>query len=182
MKRSTPGSTNTWMTETKQPVPTDPTERGHIFTRAEPLPPPEATYTVSARQKDPKVPVFAFLRRQYGNVPLREIDSLFGFVERTTLYGGRQFTRRELSDRDVFQLNNAGIGVRLPLTNHFAERDEYESACRLLEKYHRKINSVIVTNDDLARWIRRDFPAYRIDASVLQNVKTLRKIAEAREL
>ena len=168
--------------EDKQPVPTDPGERGHVYTRAEPLPPPDATYTVSARSKDPQVPVFAFLRRQYGNVPLREIDSLFGFVERTTLYGGRKFTRRELSDRDVFQLNNAGIGLRLPLTNHFTDRDEYESTRPLLEKYHRSINSVIVTNDDLARWIRRDFPAYRIDASVIKNVKTLRKLKEALEL
>jgi hypothetical protein len=166
----------------KQAVPTDPVERGHVYTRAEPLPPPPATYTVSARSKDPKVPVFAFLRRQYGNVPLREIDSLFGFVERTTLYGGRQFTRRELSDRDVFQLNNAGIGVRLPLTNHFAERDEYRGARRILEKYQRKINSVIVTNDDLAHWIRRDFPAYKIDASVIKNIKTHRKINEALDL
>jgi hypothetical protein len=112
-------------------------------------------------------------------VPLREIDSLFGFVERSTLYGGRVFAERELSDRDFFQLNNAGIGIRLPISNHFVRRDEYERNLPLLQKYYRPCNSIIVTNDKLARWIRRDFPNYQIDASVIKNLKTQRKINEA---
>ncbi len=94
-----------------------------VFTKAEPLPPPAATYTISARSKPRDRPVFAYLRKNYGNVPLREIDSLFGFVERSTLYGGRVFDGRELSERDVHQLNNAGIGVGLPMSNHSVERD-----------------------------------------------------------
>jgi hypothetical protein len=153
-----------------------------VFTKAEPLPPPAATYTISARSKSPYEPVFAYLRNNYGNVPLREIDSLFGFVERSTLYGGRGFTQRELSERDVFQLNNAGIGIRLPMSNHYVERDEYEENLPLLKKYHRQGNSVIVTNDDLARWIQQDFPDYHIDASVIKNIKTHRKIDEALKL
>lgn len=153
-----------------------------IFTKAEPLPAPAATYTISARSKAPDAPVFAYLRNHYGNVPLREIDSLFGFVERSTLYGGRAFTRRELSERDVHQLNNAGIGIRLPMSNHYAEREEYEKNIRLLQKYHRSCNSIIVTNDDLAKWIQQDFPKYRIDASVIKNLKTHRKINEALKL
>jgi hypothetical protein len=155
---------------------------GRAFTKAKPLLPPEATYTVSARKKSSSEPVFAFLRKHYGNVPLREIDSLFGFVERSTLYGGRAFTQRELSDRDVCQLNNAGIGIRLPMTNHFVKRDEYEQYLELLQKYHRPVNSIIATNDDLAKWIRQDFPDYHIDASVIKNIKTHRKINDALEL
>jgi hypothetical protein len=153
-----------------------------LFTKNEPLPPPAATYTISARSKDPHTPVFAFLRNQYGNVPLREIDSLFGFVEKSTLYGGRAFAQRELSNRDVIQLNNAGIGFRLPMSNHYVEPDEYEKNLPLLKKYHLACNSIIVTNDDLAKWIRRDFPDYRLDASVIKNIKTHRKIDEALEL
>jgi len=153
-----------------------------IFTQAEALPPPPATYTVSARGKSPQVPVFAYLRNNYGNVPLREIDSLFGFVERSTLYGGRVFLRRELSERDVYQLNNAGIGVRLPMTNHYVERSEYLDNKRLLKKYHQAGNSVICTNDELAQWIRDDFPDYRLDASVIKNVKSLEKLEQAMEL
>jgi hypothetical protein len=153
-----------------------------VFTKAEPLPPAAATYTISARGKNPDAPVFAYLRNNYGNVPLREIDSLFGFVERSTLYGGRAFMGRELSERNVFQLNNAGIGVRLPMSNHHVERGEYERNLPLLEKYHRPGNSIIVTNDDLARWIQQDFPDYHIDASVIKNIKTHRKINDALEL
>ncbi len=153
-----------------------------VFTKAEPLQPPAATYTISARGKSPDERVFTYLRKNYGNVPLYEIDSLFGFVERSTLYGGRGFEQRELSERDVFQLNDAGIGIRLPMSNHYVERDEYERNLPLLQKYHRPLNSVIVTNDDLARWIQQDFPAYHIDASVIKNIKTHRKINEALEL
>jgi hypothetical protein len=140
-------------------------EKDRVFTKSEPLPPPAATYTVSARSKSPKAYVFAFLRNKYGNLPLREIDSVFGFVERSTLYGGRQFTRRELSNRDVLQLNNAGIGIRLPMSNHYVKRDEYRENLPLLSKYHRPGNSVIITNDKLAKWIRQDFPLY--DSAVL---------------
>jgi hypothetical protein len=157
-----------------------PTDR--MFTKAMPLPPPEVSYTISARGKSPEAPVFAFLRNKYGNFPLREIDSLFGFVEKSTLYGGLFFTRRGLSDRDVRQLNNVGIGIRLPMSNHYVERDEYEENQSLLEKYHRPGNSIIVTNDDLARWVRQDFPNYQIDASVIKNIKTRRKVSEALEL
>lgn len=153
-----------------------------IFTQAQTLPPPAATYTVSARGKPPALPVFAYLRKNYGNVPLREIDSLFGFVERSSLYGGRVFNVRELSERDVFQLNNAGIGVRLPMSNHYVERNEYLDNQRLLAKYHRPGNSIICTNDDLAQWIRDDFPDYRLDASVIKNIRSLDKLEAAMTL
>jgi len=150
-----------------------------VFTEKKPLAPPTATFTISARGKAPDLPVFSFLRNEYGNVPLREIDSVFGFVERSTLYGGRDFVRRELSDDDVLQLNKAGIGLRIPMSNHFVEREEYVQSMPLLEKYHRFPNTVIVTNDDLAVWIRQDFPYYQIDASVIKNIKSLRKIGDA---
>lgn len=153
-----------------------------LFTKTEPLAPPEATYTISARCKHPDTPVLKFLKNMYGYVPLREIDSLFGFVERSTLYGGRYFSRREISDRDVRQLNNAGIGIRLPMSNHDVERDEYVANLPLLNKYHRPGNSVIVTNDQLAKWIRSDFPQYRLDASVIKNIKTQRKLEQAYDL
>ena len=93
-----------------------------IFTKAEPVAAPVATFTVSARNKPKDLPVFAYLRNNYGNLRINEVDSLFGFVEKSTLYGGRGFTQRELSDRDVMQLNNAGIGVRIPMSNHTVER------------------------------------------------------------
>jgi hypothetical protein len=49
----------------------------------------------------------------------------------------------------------------------------------LLDKYHRKGNAVIVTNDDLACWVREDFPYYRIEASVIKNINTIEKINDS---
>ena len=150
-----------------------------MYHEAEAIPPPDYTFTISARSKKPSVPVFQFLRRHFGHIPLNRIESLFGFVEYSPLYGGRVFHGRELSERDVFQLNNAGIGLRLPLSNHFVTAAEYEASQDFLRKYHAERNSVIVTHDDLARWIRRDYPRYRIDASVIKNIGTLKKLEQA---
>lgn len=126
--------------------------------------------------------MLAFLARHFPTIPVCEIDSVFGFVERTPLYGGRVFTTPELTPIDVNQLYFANIGVRLPLTNHFVEPEEYERAQPLLDVFHRDANAVIVTNDALAGWIRRDFPRYRIEASVIKNLKTHARIASALEL
>jgi len=71
------------------------------------------------------------------------------------------------------------INVRLPITNHFATPEEYEENQTFLEKYHRPGNSLIITNDDLAKWIRSDFPDYRLEASVIKNIHTLKKVDEA---
>jgi hypothetical protein len=153
-----------------------------IFTKAESVAPPAATFTVSARNKLRDTPVFNYLRTNYGNLRMNEIDSLFGFVEKSTLYGGRGFTNRELSDKDVTHLNSAGIGIRIPMSNHNADRKEYRLNQWLLRKYHLPGNSIICTNDDLARWIREDFPDYRLDASVIKNIKSHKKIEAAMEL
>ncbi len=150
-----------------------------MYTKSESTPAPSYTFTVSARGKRPNVPVFAFLRQHFGTVPLAQIESLFGFVEQSTLYGGRCFNNRELSDRDVRQLNNAGIGLRIPLTNHYVTAAEYANYFTLLNKYHSAGNSIIITNDDLAGWIRKDFPQYKIDASVIKNINTPKKLDKA---
>jgi len=153
-----------------------------IFTKAEPVAPPVTTFTVSARGKQRDYPVFAYLRENYGNLRINEVDSLFGFVEKSTLYGGRQFTAREFSDKDAQQLYSAGIGIRIPMSNHVVELKEYKFNLWLLRKYHVPGNSIICTNDDLARWIRNDFPDYRIDGSVIKNIKSHKKIEAAMEL
>ncbi len=136
-------------------------------------------YTVSARSKDPAFPILRFLEDFYPHIPLFAIDSVFGFVERSTLYGGREFSGPELSDRDVEAMYDAGIGLRLPLTNHWIEREEYLANRPLLTRYHREGNAVIANNDDLAQWIREDYPKYRLEASVIRNFNTPEKIAKA---
>ena len=139
-------------------------------------------YTISARGKNPQASVLGFLARNFASIPLEQIDSVFGFVEYTPLYGGRIYGQPEFSPYDVHSLYGAGIGVRLPLTNHYVDEVEYEQSRPLLEKYHRPGNAVIVTDDNLARWIRRDFPHYRIEASVIKNLRNNARIEEAMKL
>ena len=136
--------------------------------------------TVSARGKNPQKPIFSFLREHYGNLDLNQIESVFGFRERSTLYGGRYFQNPELSERDVSQLNNAGIGFRIPFTNHFVDREEYQENKTLIAKYHHELNSIICTNDELAKWLRSDFPKFKnIEASVIKNINNPVKIKKA---
>ena len=136
-------------------------------------------FTISARAKPSAVPIQRFIKDNYDHILLEQIDSFFGFTEASTLYGGRIFTATELSRYDVRSLYRMDINVRLPLTNHYATPEEYEENLPFLEKYHRPGNSLIITNDELAGWIRGDFPDYRLEASVIKNINTLKKVDEA---
>jgi hypothetical protein len=139
-------------------------------------------FTVSGRAKTNDVPVLEFLTRAYNGMPFDMIDSVFGFVEPSTLYGGRIYDGAELTPADIAAMYSVGIGLRIPFTNHYATPEEYEATAPILERHHRPGNAVIVTNDALARWIRRDFPHYRIEASVIKELKTPDKIAAALDL
>ena len=140
------------------------------------------TFTVSARSKTEEQSIQQYLQTQFNNLPFEQIDSVFGFVERSTLYGGRIFERRQLSDADINHLGRLGIGLRIPFTNHDVTRQEYEDNRPLIEKYHNSLNSVICTNDDLAAWIKEDYPEYDIEASVIKNIDDLRKLEKALEI
>lgn len=143
---------------------------------------PHFEFTLSARGKLPDQPVMDFLRTSYSRMPLAQVDSLFGFVERCTLYGGRFFREPQLTDADVQAMYAHHIGIRIPFTNHYVEEQEYASYAWMFDKYHLKGNSVIITNDKLARWIRRDFPHYRIEASVIKDINSHEKIERAMDL
>ena len=136
-------------------------------------------FTISARSKPAALPIQQFMRSHYGHIPQEQIDSFFGFTEACSLYGGRMFGTAELSRYDVKSLYRMNINVRLPLSNHIVTAEEYEENQAYLEKYHRPGNSLIITNDDLARWVREDFPEYRLEASVIKNINTLAKVDEA---
>jgi len=136
-------------------------------------------FTVSARGKPAAVPIQKFIQNNYAHIPLEQIDSFFGFTEFSTLYGGRIFSRTELSRSDVRSLYEMKINVRLPLTNHYVTAEEYEENKPFLEKYHRCGNSLIITNDELAGWIRADFPDYKLEASVIKNIDNVKKVDTA---
>lgn len=140
------------------------------------------SYTVSVRGKKSSEPIISFLDRHCGYVPREKIDSVFGFVEKSTFYGGRPFRGRQVSDRDIENLYKEDIGLRIPLTNHFFSEVEYKRNWHFLEKYHKKGNSIIAVNDDLARAVRRDFPDYGLEASTIKNINTHKCLADVLEL
>jgi hypothetical protein len=142
----------------------------------------DVLFTISARGKDEKVPILEFLSTFFSGIPLKQIDSVFGFVEPSTLYSGRPFLKRQLSEEDVAALKEKNIGVRIPFSNHYVTEEEYGKHLPLLEKYHRKGNSVICTHDLLAKWIKKDFPVYQVEASILKEIDSLEKIDQALEL
>ena len=76
-------------------------------------------FTVSGRAKTNDVHILTFLAKAYRGIPIALIDSVFGFVERTPLYGGRIFEGAELTPRDVESLYEVGIGVRLPFSYRY---------------------------------------------------------------
>ena len=139
-------------------------------------------FTVSARGKPPQLGIIEFLRGEFPDLPLDHIESVFGFVEPCTLYGGRPFVQPELTQEDVRALEANRIGLRLPLSNHWATQAEYEDYRWFLEKYHRPGNSIIVTTDKLARWLRRDYPGYELEASVIKEIDKHAAIDQALKL
>ena len=123
------------------------------------------------------MPIQMFMKRYFNDIPVEQIDSFFGFTtEKSTLYGGRMYDKTEISAYDLRSMYKMGINLRLPLSNHDASPEEYEANTPLFEKHHRPGNSIIITNDNLARWIRKDFPDYRLEASVIKNINSLKKI------
>ncbi|MDH5325308.1 MAG: hypothetical protein OEZ68_20155 [Gammaproteobacteria bacterium] len=140
------------------------------------------SFTLSMRGKLSEQALLPYISDYYRSIPHANIDSVFGFVEKSTLYGGRQFVCAEISPKDVQVLYQLGIGLRLPLTNKYVERNDYEDNRAFLEKYHRTGNSVIVVSDDLAKWIRAEYPDYHIEASVIKNIKHNKKIERALEI
>jgi hypothetical protein len=139
-------------------------------------------YTISARGKKLKQPVKEYFETYFPNIPLHKIDSIFGFIEPTSLYSGRPFLRRQISEKDYQFLQENNIGLRIPFTNHYVSEKEYLKYKPLLQKYHKTGNSLIITNDDFVKWVRTDFPLYKIEASILKEIDSIDKIKTAFEL
>lgn len=136
-------------------------------------------FTISARGKPPARPIHQLIKQNFSHIPIEQIESFFGFTEPCTLYGGRVFAGTELSRYDLRSLYKMGINLRMPLTNHHATAKEYQENLPYLEKHYRPGNSVIITNDKLAKWIKADFPEYRVEASVIKNINNLKKVEKA---
>jgi hypothetical protein len=140
-------------------------------------------FTISARGKSASTPIQMFIKEHFSDIPLEQIDSFFGFTtEPSTLYGGRVYGGTEISRYDLRSMYSMNINLRLPMTNHEVSAQEYKENLPLFEKYHRPGNAVIITNNQLAKWLRKDFPDYRLEASVIKNINSLKKIEAVEEI
>ncbi len=141
-------------------------------------------FTISVRDKKAGEPIQRFLRENFHDIPIEQIESIFGFTTFSTLYGGRIWDSKslngaELSNYDLRSMYKMNINLRLPLTNHDASLGEYKENIPFLEKYYRPGNAIITTNENLAHWIKADFPNYHLEASVIKNINNLEKIEQA---
>lgn len=141
-------------------------------------------FTVSSRNIDnqyPDIDIIKYLKLQFIYCGFDQIESVFGHTEDySDLYGGRVYSKKNaITNKQIDELENQGIGIALTLTNHYFTEAAYAESYNLLKRHHKKINSVICTNDDLAIRIRNDFPDYQVKASLIKNLNTHKKIKNA---
>lgn len=145
---------------------------------------PGIRFSVSSRMIRADMDVAAYIKIFYMYTDFASIESVFGnTVFPSRLYGGRSYqTVRSLTERHTGQLNEMGIGLALTLTNHFFDEDAYGHSREFLKEHHKKGNSIICTNDQLAQRIRDDFPCYTLKASITKHTDTVEKVERALEL
>lgn len=141
---------------------------------------PGVSYSVSSRKIKPEMDIEDYIRIFYMYVPFDSIESVFGNTSQSSgLYGGRPFVLdRSLTPRHLERLADMGIHLSMTLTNHYFDEQTYNASKDLLARHHRKGNSIICVNDDLARRLKNDFPDYQIKASIIKTIDTLEKVEQ----
>lgn len=142
---------------------------------------PDIKYTISSRNITSKMTIENYKKLYFSYIDLKNIESFFGFTnEEIPLYGGRFYDHTsKLTQNHIIELNENKIGISLTLTNHFFDEKSYKKSVSLLERYHKKSNTIVCENDELALKIKKDFPLYKIKASLIKNLNTVEKVASA---
>jgi len=136
-------------------------------------------YIASSRSlRGPSDNIIERLEYSYGDA-FPSISVIFGFTDdNSRLYGGRPRAYR-VTDKDLHDLYDQGIGFDATLTNHVFTEDAYEDTLPLLKRIHRKGNGVVCTHDELARRVKEDFPDLTVRASMIKHCNTAEKIDKA---
>ena len=134
--------------------------------------------TASLRFRSSSEAITDYLSRVYPNIV---INTVFGFSEQCTLYGGRLY-KQEITDTEIAILREQGIYFRIPLTSFYVNDETYNSAQEFLIKHHILGNSVIVANHWLGEQIRKDFPLYTIELSVIIDLKSVDEVNKYTEI
>ena len=129
---------------------------------------------------------------EYGQIKMKEnqIDALFAFADvYSPLYGGRMAGEQRaqghdtnLSEANIKWLNERGIGIKLTLTNPHFSIDKYEKSKELLDKYHNAPNIALTTSNKFAELLRKDYPNYKVEASVINGFDTVEKLNKVWDL
>lgn len=141
------------------------------------------SYTVSVRGKEENEPILPFLDEYYSRYS-NNIESVFGFVEKSPLYGGRPFSTPELSANDINLLYQNNIGLRLPLTNLYITESiwQHNKQLEFLKKYHKECNTIITENNEFAKFVKLNFPKYQVERSVINELHSLNEIEKNLEI
>jgi hypothetical protein len=135
-------------------------------------------FLVSSRKITAEMNILDYLKIFYIYTDIKKICSVFGnTVFPCALYGGRSYKiKHSLTEKHVKDLEEHNISLSLTLTNHYFDEITYKESLGLLKKYHKKGNSVICTNNELALRIKTDFPLYSLKASIIKNIDSQEKI------
>ena len=141
-------------------------------------------FTISSRFIEPDESIERYLNKYFPYIDFSQVESLFGFDEEfVPLYGGRSFSNNgTISALQNKELQENSINISLTLTNHYFDEELYSKTKSLLQKHHKKGNSIVCTNDDLAKRIRADFPLYSLKASLIKDLNSLEKVEKALEI
>jgi len=86
-----------------------------------------------------------------------------------------------MSDANIRELYDQNIGLKLCLTNHFMTREDIENSRDFLRRYHRDGNAIVTLSDELATFVKHNFPKYAVDLSMISELP-LDQIDRALEL
>lgn len=140
-------------------------------------------FTVSSRAllNWNKEDIITYLKVKYSYCEFKQIESVFGHIDEfSKLYGGRPYNKKNaITQKQIEQLEEYGIGIALTFTNHFFSEEDYEDSYHILKKHHKRNNSIICTNDELAMRIKEDFPEYKLKGSLIKNINTHEKIEKS---
>ena len=140
-----------------------------------------STATVSCREKPNDMDMPTWLSQYSKYAPL-EITGVYGFFEEhSPLYGGRIYTGAEITKKDVGFCKENDLQIKINLTANKATEKEYEQSRELLNRLYYPRNVVAVVDDNLAKWVKRDYPNYLVEASVIKKT-TFSNIEKTLEL
>lgn len=145
---------------------------------------PALRFSVSSRAIRPDLDLPVYLKVFFKYLHLGQIKSVFGStVFGSLLYGGRPYEASEsLTDAHLQTMQMLGLNLTLTLTNHFFDETVYQHSFGFLEKLHRPGTTINVVADSLARRLRKDFPDFTLNASIIKNLNTHNKISQALSL